>query len=115
LFADRITPYSEHARVRTFVTPIVPQVSGRVVELAVDFSQVVDAGDLLFKIDQQDYQVALDEAQAAFDQVVQDVGASGARLEGGQADVVIYTGNNYPLNAIAWLQIRLMSLLSYLY
>ncbi len=37
------------------------------------------------------------------------------RLEGGQADVVVYTGDNVLLNGIAWLQIRLMSYLSYLY
>ena len=36
------------------------------------------------------------------------------RLEGGQADVVIYTSNNFFLNTIAWLQIRFMSYLSYL-
>jgi len=32
---------------------------------------------------------------------------------GGQADVVIYTGSNIILNPIAWLRIRLVSLLSY--
>jgi multidrug resistance efflux pump len=77
LFADRITPYSEHARVRTYITPVVPQVSGNVVEVGVDFSQVVKAGDLLFKIDQTHYQLALDKAQASLDQVLQNVGASG--------------------------------------
>jgi multidrug resistance efflux pump len=77
LFADRITPYSEHARVRTYITPIVPQVSGNVVEVGVEFSQPVKAGELLFKIDQQDYQLALAKAQASLDQVLQNVGASG--------------------------------------
>lgn len=43
-----------------------------------------------------------------------DDSSKGYRLEGGQADVVIYTGDNMLLNGIGWLQIRLMSYLSYL-
>jgi hypothetical protein len=37
------------------------------------------------------------------------------RLEGGQADVTVYTGNNFLLNGIAWTVIRIRSLLSYVY
>ena len=76
LFADRLTPYSEHTRMRTYVTPIVPQVSGRVSEVEIEFNQRVSAGELLFKIDPQDYQLALEQAQASFDQAVQNIGAS---------------------------------------
>lgn len=76
LFADRLTPYSEHTRMRTYVTPIVPQVSGRVTEVDIEFNQRVNAGELLFKIDSQDYQLALEQAQASFDQAVQNIGAS---------------------------------------
>lgn len=43
-----------------------------------------------------------------------DDSSKGYRLEGGQADVVIYTGDNFLLNGIGWFQIRLMSYLSYL-
>lgn len=35
--------------------------------------------------------------------------------EGGQADVVVYTGENWLLNSFAWIYIRVMSLLSYAY
>jgi multidrug resistance efflux pump len=76
LFADRLTPYSEHTRMRTYVTPIVPQVSGRVSEVEIEFNQRVSAGELLFKIDPQDYQLALEQAQASFDQATQNIGAS---------------------------------------
>jgi len=41
--------------------------------------------------------------------------ASGFRLEGGQADVTIYTGNNVILNTLGWIGIRLRSYLSYIY
>jgi multidrug resistance efflux pump len=41
--------------------------------------------------------------------------AMGLRREGGQADVMVYTGRVWPLNALGWLWIRLVSLLSYAY
>ena len=37
----------------------------------------------------------------------------GLRRAGGQADVVVYTGGNILLNAIAWAQIRFRSWMSY--
>ncbi len=82
LFADRLTPHSEHTRVRTFITPIVPQVSGRVTDIGVDFHQYVEGGDLLFKIDPSVYQLALEQAQANFDQSLQNVGASSDDIVG---------------------------------
>lgn len=39
--------------------------------------------------------------------------ALGLRRVGAQADVVVYTGKNFILNPIAWLRLRLVSLLSY--
>lgn len=85
LFADRLTPYSEHSRLRTFVTPIVPQVSGKVVEVDVEFNQRAKAGDLLFKIDSQDYELARDKAQASYEQAVQNIGASGDDIVSAEA------------------------------
>jgi multidrug resistance efflux pump len=35
--------------------------------------------------------------------------------EGGQADVIVYTGGNFLLNGIAWAYIRIIAFLSYLY
>lgn len=35
--------------------------------------------------------------------------------EGGQADVIVYTSGNFLMNGIAWLYIRIISVLSYLY
>lgn len=85
LFADRFTPYSEHTRVRTYVTPVVPQVSGRIAEVNVDFNQWVKAGELLFQIDQADYILARDKAQAAYEQAVQNIGASGDDIVSAEA------------------------------
>ncbi|GHD67342.1 HlyD family secretion protein [Jeongeupia chitinilytica] len=41
-------------------------------------------------------------------------GLQGLRV-GGQADVLAYTGNNVLMNALGWIHIRLMSVMSYLY
>ncbi len=39
----------------------------------------------------------------------------GLRREGGQSDVIIYTGGNWVINTLGWLSIRIKALLSYLY
>ena len=39
----------------------------------------------------------------------------GLKRVGGQVDVVVYTSNNWVMNGIAWLSIRLTSLVSYLH
>ena len=39
----------------------------------------------------------------------------GLRRLGGQADVLVYTGNNWIINPLGWLYIRLLSLFSYVY
>jgi multidrug resistance efflux pump len=41
LVADRLTPYTSDASVRAFVVRIVPEVSGKVVEVAVHDNQIV--------------------------------------------------------------------------
>ena len=44
-----------------------------------------------------------------------DDASRGLQRAGGQADVIIYTGDRTFLNALGWLWIRLMSVLSYVY
>ena len=51
LIADRLTPYTSDASVRTFVVRIRPEVAGKVVEVAVHDNQRVQIGDLLYRID----------------------------------------------------------------
>ena len=61
-------PYSVDAVVIQKTTPIVPQVSGRIVELAVKSNQSVKKGDVLFRIDAEPYREKLNQADAAFSQ-----------------------------------------------
>ena len=44
-----------------------------------------------------------------------DDSSKGFRRMGGQVDVQIYTGNNWVVNALGWLWIRVLSWLSYIY
>ena len=83
--SDHYTPYSDQARVDGYIVPIVPEVSGRVIEVAVEINQPVDAGQLLLKIDPRDYQLAVAAAEADLERAGQDVGAGTAEVAAAQA------------------------------
>jgi multidrug resistance efflux pump len=87
LVADRLTPYSSHATVQAYIVGIAPEVAGNAVEVAVIDNQVVDAGDLLFRIDPQPYEVAVREAEAAVDRAGQSMGANTAGVTAAEAAV----------------------------
>ncbi len=55
---------TDDAFIEAHVTPIAPQVAGRVERLLVRDNQEVRRGDLLLEIDPQDYQARLDQALA---------------------------------------------------
>ena len=55
---------TENAYVKANITPITSNVSGQVVKVAVRENQHVKAGDLLFQIDSDKYQFALEAAEA---------------------------------------------------
>jgi len=59
------SPWTRDGRVRAEVVDIAAQISGKVVELDVVDNQTVKKGDVLFKIEAVDYQLALDQAEAA--------------------------------------------------
>jgi multidrug resistance efflux pump len=81
LFADRLTPYTDQARVTALLVPIVPQVSGYLTEVNVRLHSVVDEGDLLFVIDQRPYILAVQSAEANLDNTAQQVGALTATVK----------------------------------
>ena len=59
LAADRHTPFTSNARVKAIVTPIVPKVSGTVVDVPISNSTYVQPGDLLAKIDSRPFEINL--------------------------------------------------------
>jgi len=64
LIADRLTPYTSDASVRAFVVRIVPEVSGKVIEVGVRDKQIVRTGDLLYRIDPAPFRIAAERAEA---------------------------------------------------
>jgi len=88
LIADRLTPYTSDAGVRTFVVRIVPEVSGKVVEVAVHDNQMVRTGDLLYRIDPTPFDIAVERAEAKLAAAGQSVGASTSAVDAAQAQLV---------------------------
>lgn len=85
--AERLTPYTDQARVQALVTPIVPQVSGYLTEVNVRLHSIVDGGDLLFQIDRRPYELAVRSAEASLDQAAQLVGAQSATVKSATASL----------------------------
>lgn len=56
---------TDNAYVQTARTAISPSIDGRVIEVGVKENQAVHKGDVLFKLDPADYQVAVARAEAA--------------------------------------------------
>jgi len=89
VFADRLAPWTDQARVQTYVIPIVSQVPGRVIEVAVSQDQLVHPGDVLFRIDPADYELAVENAESALELAGQEIGAGTASVTSAQAGVVL--------------------------
>ncbi|VVO15457.1 HlyD family secretion protein [Pseudomonas fluorescens] len=87
LLADRFTPYTQQARVQAFVIPVAAEVAGRVTRVNVRNNQDVKAGELLFEVDQQSYQIAVDRARADLESTRRQIGASTAGIVSAQASL----------------------------
>jgi multidrug resistance efflux pump len=87
LLADRYTPYTQQARVSAFVIPVAAEVAGRVIRVNVRNNQDVKAGDILFELDPQPLQIAVDRAKADLESTRRQVGASTAGIASAQASL----------------------------
>ena len=87
LMSDRITPYTTQARVHAFVVPVAAEISGTVSEVAVTSNQLVEKGDLLFRIDNTRYELDVETAEANLEAARQATGASTAAVDAAEAQV----------------------------
>jgi len=87
LVGDRYTPYTDQARVTGHIIPVVPQVSGNVVNVPVGVNAIVQEGDLLLRIDPSDYELAVARAEAKLEQVTQKLGGGVEELTVAQASL----------------------------
>jgi multidrug resistance efflux pump len=74
-------PFTTNARIYFPVTPILPTVKGRVVEVPVRANTALKEGDVLFRIDPKPYEYAVDEKKAALAEAEQNVSQLKASLD----------------------------------
>jgi multidrug resistance efflux pump len=87
LLAERFTPYTQQARVQAYVVPVAAEVAGRVTDVLVRNNEQVDAGQELFAIDPEQYEIAVDRARADLDSMRKQIGASTAGIEAAEASL----------------------------
>src|SRR5215813_11203743 len=74
-------PFSKNARIYFPVTPILPNVKGRVVEVPVHANTPLKEGDVLFRIDPKPYEYVVAEKKAALAESEQNVKQLKASLD----------------------------------
>jgi multidrug resistance efflux pump len=66
-------PYSEALRQYYVTTPVIPQVRGRVIEMPVQGDAPVAAGDVLYRIDPEPFELKAEALKARLDQAEKDL------------------------------------------
>ncbi len=74
-------PFTTNARIYFSVTPILPGVKGRVIDVPVQSNAPLKEGDVLFKIDPRPYQYIVDQKKAALAEAEQNVKQLKAALD----------------------------------
>jgi len=87
LRSDRVTPYTNQARVHALVVPIAAQVSGIVTDVEVANNEYVAADQELLQLDRNQYLLAVETAKANLQSARQATGASTANVDAARASV----------------------------
>lgn len=87
LRADRVTPYTSQARVNALVVPVASEVSGTLTNVFVRNNEQVAAGQKLFQIDIQRFELAVKNAEASLVAARRAVAAAGANVAAARASV----------------------------
>lgn len=82
-----MTPITSIARVHSYLVRVAPEVSGNIVEVKIKNNQVVRVGDVMFRVDARNYDLAVRSAQAKLELAGQNIGASTTAVEVAQAKV----------------------------
>ncbi|MFV0447849.1 MAG: HlyD family secretion protein [Vibrio sp.] len=87
LVADLAMPLTPQAMATRVVTKIAPQVGGQIANVYVNNNQVVHKGDVLFEINPETYQLAVEQAELNLQQVMQNNDQLDASIAAAQADL----------------------------
>lgn len=93
IISDRYVPLTSESRVQGYVVQIAPQVSGTITQVAVQNNQTVTKGELLFRIDDQKYLLAVDQAQVALEQAHQQEQSLYAQTSVAKANIATSQAN----------------------
>ena len=74
-------PFTTNARIYFSVTPVLPSVRGRVIEVPAQANMPLKEGDELFRIDPKPYQYVVDQKKAALAEAEQNVKQLKASLD----------------------------------
>ena len=85
IVSDRLIPITDNARVKGYIVPIKPEVSGKVLDIRVQPNQLVEQGDVLAVLDDSDYRIAVAQAEQNLEIAGQNVGAQTANIASAQA------------------------------
>lgn len=88
-YLEFVAPFesTDDAFIEAHVTPVAPQVAGRVAQLFVKDNQAVKPGDVLLQIDPRDYQAKLDQQRANLTAAQSRLQQAGAQFTADQARV----------------------------
>jgi multidrug resistance efflux pump len=87
VIADRITPYTSQAAVDSFLVQIAPEVTGQVEFVGVTDNSAVKKGQVLFRIDQEPFEIALRSARANLAAAMQAADVSYVEITVAQAQL----------------------------
>src|SRR5882762_9603110 len=74
-------PFTKNARIYFAVTPVLPTVRGRVIEVPVKENAPLKDGDVLFRIDPKPYEYVVEQKKAALAEAEQNVRQLKASLD----------------------------------
>ena len=66
-------PFTTNARIYFAVTPVLPAVRGRVIEVQIETNKPLKQGDVLFRIDPKPYEYIVSQKKASLAEAEQDV------------------------------------------
>lgn len=78
---------TDDAQIEADMIPIIPRVSGYVKEIRVKDNQQVEKGDTLIVLDDRDYKIELDQAEAALATAKSNVAASRANTQAARSNI----------------------------
>jgi len=93
LLLNIVAPSSHDVRVVNYVVPVVPRVTGRVIEVPIEANRPIKKGDVLFKIDPAPFQFKVDSLQARLSVDEARVSGDEAKLAADKGRLAAEQGN----------------------